>query len=105
MTGEVYAVLKSHSILGRMMEEGSNTNADAFRRGVERSGEPGGLLQHLFGVRTKGLMDELLYVASPPAGATRLSEWTRQHSSTLGPHYSSEFSRRRNRKQPYRQSP
>lgn len=59
MTGEVYAVLKSHSILGRMMEEGSNTNADAFRRGVERSGEPGGLLHHLFGVRTKGLMGEL----------------------------------------------
>ena len=58
MTGEVYAVLKSHSILGRMMEEG-NTNADAFRRGVERSGEPGGLLHHLFGVRTKGLMAEL----------------------------------------------
>ena len=58
MTGEVYAVLKSHSILGRMMEEGK-ANARAFRDGVERSGEPGGLLHHLFGVRTKGLMGEL----------------------------------------------
>ena len=63
MTGEVYGVLKSHSILGRMMEEG-NTNAAAFRRGVERSGEPGGLLHHLFGVRTKGLMGELDAAAS-----------------------------------------
>lgn len=58
MTGEVYAVLKSHSILGRMMEQG-RTHAAAFRSGVERSGEPGGLLHHLFGVRTKGLMGEL----------------------------------------------
>ena len=63
MTGEVYAVLKAHSILGRMMEDG-NTNAAAFRRGVERSGETGGLLHHLFGVRTKGLMGELDAAAS-----------------------------------------
>ena len=64
MTGEVYAVLKSHSILGRMMEEGK-PDTGAFRHGVERSGERGGLLHHLFGVRTKGLMGELDAGASP----------------------------------------
>lgn len=68
MTGEVYAVLKQHSILGRMMEEGA-LDAAAFRQGVERSGEAGGLLHHLFGVRTRGLMGEL----GPAASASYLS--------------------------------
>ena len=68
MTGESYAVLKQHSILGRMMEEGKPDSA-AFLDGVRRSGEPGGLLHHLFGVRTRGLLDGLL----PAASASYLS--------------------------------
>ena len=63
MTGEVYAVLRQHSILGRMMEEGT-PDAGAFAEGVARSGEAGGLLHHLFGVRTRGLMGELSAAAS-----------------------------------------
>jgi 2-dehydro-3-deoxygalactonokinase len=63
MTGEVYAVLKQHSILGRMMEEGPADPA-AFDEGVERSGQAGGLLHHIFGVRTRGLMGELHAQAS-----------------------------------------
>jgi 2-dehydro-3-deoxygalactonokinase len=63
MTGEVYAVLKQHSILGRMMDEGRR-DAGAFAEGVERSREAGGLLHHLFGVRTRGLMGELDAAAS-----------------------------------------
>jgi 2-dehydro-3-deoxygalactonokinase len=63
MTGEVYAVLKQHSILGRMMEQGT-PDAGAFAEGVERSGEAGGLLHHLFGVRTRGLMGDLNAAAS-----------------------------------------
>jgi 2-dehydro-3-deoxygalactonokinase len=68
MTGEVYAVLKQHSILGRMMEEGA-ADPDAFAQGVRRSGDDGGLLHHLFGVRTRGLMGEL----APAASASYLS--------------------------------
>lgn len=68
MTGEVYAVLKQHSILGRMMHDGP-PDAGAFAEGVQRSGEPGGLLHHLFGVRTRGLMGEL----GPAASASYLS--------------------------------
>jgi len=68
MTGEVYAVLKQHSILGRMMEE-SGPQPDAFREGVHRSGDEGGVLHHLFGVRTRGLMGEL----APAASAAYLS--------------------------------
>ena len=63
MTGEVYAVLKQHSILGRMMQDGP-PDAGAFADGVRRSGEAGGLLHHLFGVRTRGLMGELGAAAS-----------------------------------------
>jgi 2-dehydro-3-deoxygalactonokinase len=63
MTGEVYAVLKQHSILGRMMEEGA-ADANAFAQGVARAGHDGGLLHHLFGVRTRGLMGELGAAAS-----------------------------------------
>ena len=63
MTGEVYAVLKQHSILGRMIGEGAPDPA-AFADGVARSGQSGGLLHHLFGVRTRGLMGELGVAAS-----------------------------------------
>jgi 2-dehydro-3-deoxygalactonokinase len=62
MTGEMFAVLKDHSILGRLMaatEEGG----DGFERGVraglvERDGS-GGLLHVLFGARTLGLFNDL----------------------------------------------
>jgi 2-dehydro-3-deoxygalactonokinase len=58
MTGEVFAVLKAHSILGRMMSE-AEVDAVAFEQGVLRAREPGGLLHHLFGVRTRGLLGGL----------------------------------------------
>ena len=58
MTGEAFAALRGHTILGRMMRDGPADPA-AFLRGVERSGQPGGLLHHLFGVRTLGLFGEL----------------------------------------------
>jgi len=54
MTGEVYAVLQAHSILGALMT-GEAQDSAAFRRGLDRSGEDGGLLHHLFGVRAQGL--------------------------------------------------
>lgn len=52
MTGEIFAVLKEHSILGRTMESGGRDfDEPAFARGVARARETGGLLHHLFGVR------------------------------------------------------
>jgi uncharacterized protein YbjT (DUF2867 family) len=44
-----------------------------------------------------GLMRGLLYVDSPPAGSTRLTEWAAEHRTTLGARYTSELARR-NRK-------
>jgi 2-dehydro-3-deoxygalactonokinase len=58
MTGEVFAVLKTHSILGRMMNAEQADEA-AFLDGVARAGAPGGLLHHLFGVRARGLFGEI----------------------------------------------
>lgn len=62
MTGELFAVLRQHSILGRLMQ-GDTADPDAFARGVRfgLSGDPaaGGLLRRLFSARTLGLFDEV----------------------------------------------
>ncbi len=42
-----------------------------------------------------GLMADLLYVDDRPAGATRLTDWARDHAATLGLRYASELARRR----------
>lgn len=49
----------------------------------------------------RGLMAGLLATDSPPAGTTKLSEWARDHASTLGVRYASELSRRRDRERAY----
>jgi 2-dehydro-3-deoxygalactonokinase len=59
MTGELFAVLKEHSILGRMMAKESD-DEDAFRRGLAYArGTGGGLLRRLFSARTLALFGEL----------------------------------------------
>jgi NADH dehydrogenase len=50
----------------------------------------------------EGLMAELLYVDSPSTGTVRLTDWAREHSQTLGRQYTSELSRRRDRRSAYR---
>ncbi len=65
MTGEVYAVLRAHSILRHGMAEPGDRDATAFDRGLERARQPGGLLHHLFSVRAEGLFDALGPAAAP----------------------------------------
>ncbi len=48
-----------------------------------------------------GLMSDLLFTQSPPAGTTRLTDWAREHSTTLGVRYASELARRKNRERAY----
>jgi len=60
----LFAVLKDHSILGRLMTaktDPDTTHGDAaFRRGLDMSlKNRGHLLRHLFGVRTLGLFDDV----------------------------------------------
>ncbi len=52
----------------------------------------------------RGLMDNLLYVDSPPAGSTKLTDWVAEHAEQLGRRYASELARRRNRALDYRES-
>jgi 2-dehydro-3-deoxygalactonokinase len=58
LTGEAYAALRGHTILARMMRDGPADGAP-FDAGVMRSGEPGGLLHHVFGVRALALAGDL----------------------------------------------
>jgi len=58
MTGEVFALLRDHSILGRLGTE-RRANLDAFDDGLRRAEQTSGLLHHVFGVRTRVLMNEL----------------------------------------------
>ena len=50
--------LRGHTILGRMMREGPADGAP-FDAGVRRSGDPGGLLHHIFGARALVLAGRL----------------------------------------------
>jgi len=50
----------------------------------------------------KGLMDDLLYVDSPPAGTTTLTGWIQEHADSLGRKYASELARRKDRAEDYR---
>ena len=48
-----------------------------------------------------GLMQNLLFTSSPPTGETSLTEWSKEHASTLGRHYASELRRRIHRDEAY----
>lgn len=69
MTGEAFAAFSGHTILGKMMKADAPADPEALRRGLARSGDPGGLLRHLFGVRSLGLFGRL----SETAAASYLS--------------------------------
>jgi 2-dehydro-3-deoxygalactonokinase len=60
MTGEIYAVLQKHSILGRLMQDGIGGQFDeaSFLDGVHLGLEEPALLHSLFSVRTQGLFEE-----------------------------------------------
>jgi 2-dehydro-3-deoxygalactonokinase len=66
MTGEVFAALKDHSLLGRLMAPPDKTDAtsaaDGFARGIVAAAaleRPGDLLHAIFMTRTLGLFHEL----------------------------------------------
>ena len=59
MTGEVFAVMSQHSILGKTLDLNGAFNESAFLQGVDQSQHAGSMLHHLFAVRTLGLFDRL----------------------------------------------
>ena len=59
MTGEVFALLKNHSILGKLMT-GDTSNHVAFEQGVSTClKDPAGFLHHIFSARTLALFNEM----------------------------------------------
>ena len=62
MTGEVFAALCEHTILGRTMRRSAVPDLDAFDRGVAVARSPeagGGILSTMFSTRTLGLVGAL----------------------------------------------
>ena len=60
MTGEIFAVLKAHSVLGRMMAP--DRPGEGFAKGVDAAralARPGDLLHAVFAARTLGLFEKL----------------------------------------------
>ena len=59
MSGELFSVLKEHSILGRLMK-GDEDHQESFDRGCSQALEsPFGLLSQLFSARTMGLFQQV----------------------------------------------
>jgi 2-dehydro-3-deoxygalactonokinase len=58
MTGEIYAVLLRHSILGKLMADGP-AQPSVFRQGVEVARSDGSILGKLFSARSGVLFDRL----------------------------------------------
>ncbi|SMG57290.1 2-dehydro-3-deoxygalactonokinase [Paraburkholderia susongensis] len=67
MTGEVFAALREHTILGRTMTTPDRPDTEAFLRGVNVAREKGqaGMLATVFSTRTLGLTGELPGEAQP----------------------------------------
>lgn len=64
MTGEIFAMLKDHTVLGRMMAQGADAahSAEGFGRGLAAAQtleRPGDLLSAVFKTRTLALFDAL----------------------------------------------
>lgn len=61
MTGELFALLRQHSVLNRLMpaDGSSPASPEGFLKGVDAAREEGGLAHQLFAVRTLGLFKQL----------------------------------------------
>lgn len=61
MTGELYAVLRQHSVLGRLMPQDAPADPDAFAQGVDAAREHGelGLPHQIFAARSLGVTGRL----------------------------------------------
>ena len=60
MTGDVFAALRRDTILSKLMSTEAPIDEVNFLRGVARSADAGGLLHHLFSVRTLALTGNLV---------------------------------------------
>jgi 2-dehydro-3-deoxygalactonokinase len=59
MTGEVFQILSTHSLLGRLMTDAAEDVWSAFDQGLEIADSAGHLLNHLFSARTLRLFERM----------------------------------------------
>jgi 2-dehydro-3-deoxygalactonokinase len=87
MTGEVYALLRQHSILARMMPPQDEPHDDeAFVRGVRHAQDARGLLHGAFSARTLALFDRMLAAALPSyLSGLVIGEELRMREDAAGP--------------------
>ena len=88
MTGEVYALLRRHSILARTMpDEDGDLDEAAFTRGVEAALRSGSLLNAAFSARTLSLFDRLPATSMPSylSGLVIGEEMRSQHAGQRAP--------------------
>ena len=65
MTGEVFALMSQHSILGKTLDANGAFDESVFLQGIDQSQQVGSVLHHLFAVRTLGLFERLSAAALP----------------------------------------
>lgn len=65
MTGEIYALMSQHSILGKTLDLNGAFDEAAFLQGIDQSQSTGSVLHHLFAVRTLALFDRMPAAALP----------------------------------------
>jgi 2-dehydro-3-deoxygalactonokinase len=88
MTGEVYALLRQHSILARTMPpEDGELDASAFLRGLDHAANSANLLHAAFSTRTLSLFERLTPEAAPSylSGLMVGEELRSQDLATDGP--------------------
>ncbi|MBI5276667.1 MAG: 2-dehydro-3-deoxygalactonokinase [Burkholderiales bacterium] len=87
MTGEVYGLLRRHSILARSMPEHEPPlDEEAFMRGLWHARQSAGLLQSAFSARTLSLFDRLAGEAAPSyLSGLVIGEELRAQGTTLAP--------------------
>jgi len=80
MTGEVYALMSQHSILGKTLDLNGAFDEATFLQGVDQSQQAGSVLHHLFAVRTLGLFERLSAAQLPSyLSGLLIGEELRQH--------------------------
>nr|WP_315136397.1 2-dehydro-3-deoxygalactonokinase [uncultured Limnohabitans sp.] len=65
MTGEVFALMSQHSILGKTLDLNGAFDETAFLRGIDQSQQAGSVLNKLFAVRTLGLFERMSAAVLP----------------------------------------
>ena len=65
MTGEVFALMSQHSILGKTLDANGAFDESVFLQGIDQSQQAGSVLHHLFAVRTLGLFERVSAAALP----------------------------------------